>query len=47
VPLVITDPAARLRDDADLSDLAPTILQLLGVPRPAEMTSAGITLAGG
>src|SRR4051794_3832684 len=47
VPLVVTDPSLRLRDGADLSDLAPTILQLLGVPVPAEMTSAPITLAGG
>jgi 2,3-bisphosphoglycerate-independent phosphoglycerate mutase len=47
VPLVVTDPSIRLRDGADLSDLAPTILQLLGVPVPAEMTSAPITLAGG
>jgi 2,3-bisphosphoglycerate-independent phosphoglycerate mutase len=45
VPLVITDPDVRLRDDGDLSDLAPTILELLGVPRPAEMTSLAITLA--
>ena len=45
VPLVITDAHARLRDGADLSDLAPTILQLLGVPVPAEMTSPAITLA--
>jgi 2,3-bisphosphoglycerate-independent phosphoglycerate mutase len=47
VPLVVTDPALRLRDGADLSDLAPTILELLGVPVPAEMTSASITLAEG
>jgi 2,3-bisphosphoglycerate-independent phosphoglycerate mutase len=47
VPLVVTDPSLRLRDGADLSDLAPTILELLGVPVPAEMTSASITLAGG
>jgi 2,3-bisphosphoglycerate-independent phosphoglycerate mutase len=45
VPLVITDVHARLREGADLSDLAPTILQLLGVPVPAEMTSPVITLA--
>ncbi len=45
VPLVITDPSARLREGGDLSDLAPTILALLGIPRPVEMTSLGITLA--
>jgi 2,3-bisphosphoglycerate-independent phosphoglycerate mutase len=46
VPLVITDPRVRLRDGGDLSDLAPTILHLLGVATPPEMTSAAITLAG-
>ena len=45
VPLVITDPAVRLRDGGDLSDLAPTILALLGVSQPAEMTSLSLTLA--
>jgi 2,3-bisphosphoglycerate-independent phosphoglycerate mutase len=47
VPLVITDPAVRLRDGGDLSDLAPTILALLGVAKPAVMTSLGLTLAQG
>ena len=45
VPLVITDPAVRLRDGGDLSDLAPTILALLRVEKPAEMTSLSLTLA--
>ena len=45
VPLVITDPAVRLRDGGDLSDLAPTILALLRVAKPAEMTSLSLTLA--
>jgi 2,3-bisphosphoglycerate-independent phosphoglycerate mutase len=38
VPLVVTDPAIALRDGGELSDLAPTILALLGLPIPAEMT---------
>jgi 2,3-bisphosphoglycerate-independent phosphoglycerate mutase len=45
VPLVITDRAVRLREGGDLSDLAPTILGLLGVPKPVEMTSLSLTLA--
>ena len=45
VPLVVSDPTVRLRDGGDLSDLAPTILTLLGVPQPEEMTSLSLTLA--
>jgi 2,3-bisphosphoglycerate-independent phosphoglycerate mutase len=38
VPLVVTLPGAGLRDDGELSDLAPTCLDLLGIDQPAEMT---------
>jgi 2,3-bisphosphoglycerate-independent phosphoglycerate mutase len=38
VPLVLTDAAMDLRERGELSDLAPTILELLGLPVPAEMT---------
>jgi 2,3-bisphosphoglycerate-independent phosphoglycerate mutase len=38
VPLVLTDAHFRLREGGELSDLAPTILSLLGLPVPAEMT---------
>ena len=34
VPLVVTRPGAQLRDDGELSDLAPTILAMLGIPQP-------------
>jgi 2,3-bisphosphoglycerate-independent phosphoglycerate mutase len=37
VPLVLTDGAARLREGGELSDLAPTVLALLGVEQPAAM----------
>jgi 2,3-bisphosphoglycerate-independent phosphoglycerate mutase len=37
VPLVWTG-AGLLRDGGELSDLAPTVLGLLGLPIPAEMT---------
>ncbi len=38
VPLVVTLPGAQLRADGELSDLAPTILALLGIAQPREMT---------
>ena len=47
VPLYIVSPAfqsAKLRDDGRLADIAPTLLQLLGVAQPADMT--GLSLIG-
>ena len=39
VPLVVTLPGATvLAEGGELSDLAPTVLDLLGVPQPAKMT---------
>jgi len=38
VPLVLTEHDAGLRDGGEIGDLAPTILDLLGVPAPGEMT---------
>jgi 2,3-bisphosphoglycerate-independent phosphoglycerate mutase len=43
VPLVATAAAVALREGGELSDLAPTVLGLLGLPVPAVMT--GRTLA--
>jgi 2,3-bisphosphoglycerate-independent phosphoglycerate mutase len=37
VPLVLTAGAERLREGGELSDLAPTVLALLGVEQPAAM----------
>jgi 2,3-bisphosphoglycerate-independent phosphoglycerate mutase len=42
VPLVVTDPGVRLSDDGELSDLAPTILAMLGIPQPGEMTGRSL-----
>ena len=42
VPLVLTQPGARLREAGELSDLAPTILDLIGIPQPAEMTGRSL-----
>ena len=38
VPLVLTDSARELREGGALRDLAPTVLALLGIAQPAEMT---------
>ena len=43
VPFVVTDPEVALREGGELSDLAPTILALLGLPIPDEMTGASLT----
>ncbi|MGE5188568.1 MAG: 2,3-bisphosphoglycerate-independent phosphoglycerate mutase [Gemmatimonadota bacterium] len=45
VPFVYADPSgkgAALRPGRALSDVAPTILEMLGIPRPAEMTGTSI-----
>jgi 2,3-bisphosphoglycerate-independent phosphoglycerate mutase len=42
VPLVVTQEGADVREKGELSDLAPTVLQLLGVAAPSAMT--GISL---
>ncbi|MCD9033566.1 2,3-bisphosphoglycerate-independent phosphoglycerate mutase [Luteimonas sp. Y-2-2-4F] len=36
----------QLRSDGALRDLAPTLLDMLGIPRPAEMTGTSLLLAG-
>ena len=41
VPLIVVEPGLEgtsLREDGRLADIAPTVLQLLGVPIPEEMT---------
>ena len=42
VPLVVTDPDARLRDDGELSDLAPTVLAYLGLRKPLQMSGENL-----
>ena len=38
VPLVLTRSAVALHDDGELSDLAPTVLALLGLTHHPQMT---------
>ena len=42
VPLVLTREGASLRAAGELSDLAPTVLDLLGQPQPAAMTGLSL-----
>jgi 2,3-bisphosphoglycerate-independent phosphoglycerate mutase len=42
VPLIVTDPDARLRGDGELSDLAPTVLAYLGLRKPLQMTGENL-----
>lgn len=44
VPLVATDATLRLRGDGELADLAPTVLDLLGVEIPADMTGTPLAM---
>jgi 2,3-bisphosphoglycerate-independent phosphoglycerate mutase len=37
---------ARLREDGRLEDIAPTILQLLNVVKPEEMSGKSLILSG-
>ncbi|NNL99575.1 MAG: 2,3-bisphosphoglycerate-independent phosphoglycerate mutase, partial [Gammaproteobacteria bacterium] len=42
VPLIYVGRPARLRDDGGLVDIAPTMLHLMGLPRPTEMTGRSL-----
>jgi len=42
VPLVVTREGLVLREGGELSELAPTILELLGVERPTGMTGRSL-----
>jgi 2,3-bisphosphoglycerate-independent phosphoglycerate mutase len=42
VPLILTAPGFDLRCGGELSDLAPTVLALLGLPQPTEITGTGL-----
>jgi 2,3-bisphosphoglycerate-independent phosphoglycerate mutase len=42
VPLIVTDPEARLREGGELSDLAPTILDYLGLTKNLQMSGQNL-----
>jgi 2,3-bisphosphoglycerate-independent phosphoglycerate mutase len=42
VPLVVTDESVTVRDGGELSDLAPTVLAMLGLSIPADMTGKAL-----
>ena len=42
VPLVVTVDGVALRDGGILADVAPTVLELLGIEQPAEMTGRSL-----
>jgi 2,3-bisphosphoglycerate-independent phosphoglycerate mutase len=46
VPIILVDPEGgngiHLRDGGDLTDVAPTVLHLLGLPKPAVMTGQNL-----
>ena len=42
VPLIVTADAAELRDGGILADVAPTALELMGLPQPPEMTGRSL-----
>jgi 2,3-bisphosphoglycerate-independent phosphoglycerate mutase len=43
VPLIVTDAGLTLREGGELFDLAPTVLALLGLEVPADMTGTTLT----
>lgn len=44
VPFIITREGLSLRGDGVLADLSPTMLELLGIPQPKEMTGKSLIL---
>jgi 2,3-bisphosphoglycerate-independent phosphoglycerate mutase len=45
VPLIVTHEGLRLRDGGILADVAPTVLALLGIEQPPEMTGRSLLCA--
>ena len=42
VPLIVTTHAVTLEREGILADVAPTALELLGIPQPPEMTGSSL-----
>ena len=45
VPLVVTAAVGELREGGVLADVAPTVLELLGVDQPVAMTGSSLLAA--
>jgi 2,3-bisphosphoglycerate-independent phosphoglycerate mutase len=45
VPLIVTSHAVTLRDGGCLADVAPTVLELLGIEQPAAMTGRSLIVS--
>src|SRR5205085_9676006 len=46
VPAIVTVPGLALRDGGVLADVAPTVLQLLGIEQPEAMTGRSLIASG-
>jgi 2,3-bisphosphoglycerate-independent phosphoglycerate mutase len=46
VPIVLVDTRRWALRDGILADVAPTLLQLMGLPQPAQMTGRSLVEAG-
>jgi 2,3-bisphosphoglycerate-independent phosphoglycerate mutase len=42
VPAIITDKKIKMKSEGGLADVAPTILELIGVPKPVTMTGSSL-----
>jgi 2,3-bisphosphoglycerate-independent phosphoglycerate mutase len=42
VPVIVTVPGLSLRAGGILADVAPTVLELLGVPQPEQMSGRSL-----
>jgi 2,3-bisphosphoglycerate-independent phosphoglycerate mutase len=42
VPVLLMDGGGAVLADGRLADIAPTLLELLGLPKPAEMTGTSL-----
>jgi 2,3-bisphosphoglycerate-independent phosphoglycerate mutase len=42
VPAIITDKAIKMKSEGGLADVAPTVLELIGVPKPVIMTGVSL-----
>jgi 2,3-bisphosphoglycerate-independent phosphoglycerate mutase len=46
VPVIVTVPGVSLRAGGVLADVAPTLLQIMGIEQPAEMTGTSLITGG-